>query len=227
MKRYIKIGKVSLTLLTPVPISLSEIHCHALPPPPPPTRAFALFSCSAMVNLSVSSVPCLSNDKSWSPYIYHRKVTFRMFQQGSGIWASPPPPPPLECTRKLHACSHFLGNGDFFFFFFFFFGGGGGGVFRGKIFQRNILKGMLFKSISRDMGYISEASREIKRGIYAYTFPEHSIASRKMGVGPLLYCISVIGPLECNVICFLSYSWSPKKRKQNKTKGMGVTYNGP
>ena len=64
-----------------------------------------------------------------------------------------PPPPPPECTRGSHPFSHFLGEG---------------GNFRRvsrEDFPEKSLKRGCFKPIYRDMGYFSEASREIKKNL--------------------------------------------------------------
>ena len=63
-------------------------------------------------------------------------------------WGPPPPPPPLECTRRPHAYSHFLGR------------------LSREDFPEKPGKGGVFKPISRDTGCFSEASREItKKGV--------------------------------------------------------------
>ena len=62
------------------------------------------------------------------------------------------------------------------------------------------------------MGYFAEASGKIKKKgvIYTYMLPEPSIASPQKGVGPLLYCISVVWPPR--VIFHISRA-GEKKRK--------------
>ena len=50
--------------------------------------------------------------------------------------------------------------------------------------------------------------------IYTYMFSEPSIASREKGIGPLLHCISVVGPLKSSVKIRTHISRARSKEKK-------------
>ena len=100
------------------------------------------------------------------------------------IYMQPRPPR----MYKGHAYSHLLGKGGVFWPFV-------SGIF----FPRKPGKGGDFRPISRVMGCFSLSFlRNVEKGgmIHTYMFPEPSIAPREKGIGPLLHCNSVVGPLE-------------------------------
>ena len=63
----------------------------------------------------------------------------------------PPPPPPTQMYMGPHACSHFLWKGDV-----------SGRLSLEDFPENNLQKGAFFNLLSRDRGYFSEASREIR-----------------------------------------------------------------
>ena len=75
----------------------------------------------------------------------------------------------------------------------------------GRFSQEKPENGVFLTNLPRYWGIFQKLPEKIRKNgyymIYTYLFPELSIASRKKGVGPLLYCISVLGlpPPEGNM----------------------------
>ena len=63
--------------------------------------------------------------------------------------------------------------------------------------------------------------------IYTYLFPEHYNSLRGKRVGPLLYCISVVGPPRVMVKYVHIISQARREEKKNKRKGIRVAINVP